>query len=69
MRHRIILATILALPPLLSGCGIAVIEAALCEGTASATTAHAAALAADGGPRSLDTGALLIRQLDAGCGR
>jgi len=42
---------------------------AICEGTASATDAHAAALVADGGPLSLVTGDLLIAQLDAGCAR
>lgn len=53
-----------------TGCVSAVgSEAAICAGTAAATTAHAAALADDGGPRSMATGALLIRQLDAGCGR
>jgi len=44
-------------------------ESAVCAGTAQATTDHAAALAADGGNRSVVTGAFLIRQLDAGCGR
>lgn len=52
-----------------TGCVTAVSDSALCAGTAQATTAHAAALAEDGGPRSLATGALLIRQLDAGCQR
>ena len=47
----------------------AVSESAVCDGTAQATTDHAAALAEDGGPRSIVTGAFLIRQLDAGCGR
>lgn len=44
-------------------------DAAVCAGTEQATTDHAAALADDGGPRSVLTGAYLIRQLDAGCGR
>lgn len=60
-----------AMATLLIGCGNAgnVSDLALCDGTAQATTDHAAALAEDGGPESVDTGAFLIRQLDAGCGR
>lgn len=55
---------------LLTSCGTALVsDAAICAGTAQATTDHAAALVEDGGPRSLITGAFLIRQLDAGCGR
>ena len=53
---------------LLTGC-VNVAPVAICEGTASATDAHAAALVADGGPLSLVTGDLLIAQLDAGCAR
>lgn len=44
-------------------------DAALCDGLAAATREHAAALAEDGGDRSVVTGARLIRALDAGCGR
>ena len=51
------------------GCANAVSDSAVCTGTEAATTAHAAALADDGGPASLDTGARLIRLLDAGCAR
>jgi hypothetical protein len=40
---------------------------AICDGTAASRTAHAAALAQDGGDLSVVTGARLIRQLDAGC--
>lgn len=40
---------------------------ALCERTAGDRTAHAAALAADGGPKSILTGRNLIIKLDAGC--
>jgi hypothetical protein len=47
----------------------AVSDSAVCAGTAQATTDHAAALAKDGGPLSVVTGAFLIRQLDAGCNR
>ena len=52
-----------------TGCAKGVSDSALCAGTAHATTEHAAALAEDGGARSLVTGAFLIRQLDAGCAR
>lgn len=58
---------ILTLP--VAGCMSVASDSAICAGTAKATTAHAAALADDGGPRSVVTGALLIGQLDAGCGR
>ena len=40
---------------------------AICAGTAKARTTHAAALADDGGPLSVVSGAALIAQLDAGC--
>lgn len=56
---------ILALP--LAGCVSAGSGEAVCDGTAQARTEHAAALALDGGPRSLVTGARLIRLVDAGC--
>lgn len=42
---------------------------AICDGTADARTAHAAALAQDGGDLSVVTGARLIRLLDAGCAK
>jgi len=44
-------------------------DAAICTGSAQAVAAHAAALAADGGDRSVVSGAYLIRLIDAGCGR
>ena len=50
-----------------SGCVSAVSERALCDGTAQARTEHAAALALNGGPLSLVTGARLIKLTDAGC--
>ena len=53
----------------LSGCANAPSDSALCDGTAQSRTSHAAALAADGGPRSLVTGMFLIQQLDAGCSK
>lgn len=52
---------------LLTGCGAAVSDAALCDGTSAARAALAAALVADGGDKSLVTGAHLIQLLDAGC--
>ncbi len=51
-----------------TGCASAVSEAALCDGTATARTEHAAALATDGGDLSVTTGARLIKLMDAGCG-
>lgn len=61
---------------LVTGCGIFREEAAeirpsgegLCEGLHTPARAHAGALAEDGGPRSLETGFVLIRGLAAGCG-
>ena len=50
-----------------TGCVSAVNSSAICDGTASARTKHAAALAEDGGNSSIVTGATLIRMLDAGC--
>ena len=52
--------------PLIS-CATAPSTSAICDGTVQSRTAHAAALVADGGPRSLVTGAFLIQQIDAGC--
>ena len=43
-------------------------DAGICDGLEAATREHAAALAEDGGDRSVVTGARLIRALDAGCG-
>ena len=50
-----------------TGCVSVANETAICDGTAVARTAHAAALARDGGVMSISTGAYLIRVLDAGC--
>jgi len=52
---------------LLAGCVNVGSSEAICDGTAQARTEHAAALAVDGGPRSLVTGARLIKMIDAGC--
>jgi hypothetical protein len=62
---RLILATILM--PLAAGCTNAVSGNAICDATAASRTAHAAALASDGGDKSVTTGAYLIRQIDAAC--
>jgi len=64
---KLALCLTLTLP--LSGCATAPSTSAICDGTAQSRTSHAAALAADGGPRSLVTGALLIQQIDAGCNK
>ena len=63
--QRLLLATIL--PFFVTGCVSAVSERAICDGSARLRTDHAAALAQDGGPLSVVTGARLIRVLDAGC--
>jgi hypothetical protein len=49
------------------GCMSVANETAICDGSAAARTAHAAALAQDGGVMSITTGAHLIKVLDAGC--
>lgn len=55
------------LPLFASGCVSEGSDAAVCDGTKAARREHAAALAADGGGRSVVTGAKLIRLMDAGC--
>ena len=50
-----------------SSCGFVVNERAICDGSSRLRTDHAAALAQDGGDRSVLTGAALIRAIDAGC--
>lgn len=52
-----------------TGCVSVVSDRAICDGTSAYRTAHAAALARDGGDLSVTTGATLIRKLDAACGR
>ena len=70
MKRALALATLMMT---VSGCFGAgsdpVDEPTICAETAEETTAHAAALAEDGGPRSVSTGRELIAELDAGCGR
>lgn len=51
-----------------TGCMNGANQAAVCDGSARLRTDHAAALAEDAGPKSLRTGAALIKTLDAGCG-
>ena len=58
---------ILALMMPVAGCMNGASEAAICDGTAAARTAHAAALAQGGDDASVVTGARLIGLLDAGC--
>lgn len=58
---------IMALTLPVVGCVSVANQAAICDGTSAARTAHAAALAQDGGDASVVTGARLIRLLDAGC--
>lgn len=55
------------LPLILSGCAIGPAGEAVCDGTAAARTALAAALVADGGPESRAAGRTLIARLDTGC--
>jgi hypothetical protein len=57
----------LVTPIFASGCASAVSDSAICDGLAADVAAHAAALAEDGGDRSVTTGARLIRRFDAGC--
>lgn len=52
---------------LVAGCQSVPSANAVCDGTRQARANHAAALVADGGPRSLVTGQRLISQVDAGC--
>ncbi|WP_223814302.1 hypothetical protein [Roseicitreum antarcticum] len=67
---RILAAVILMMT--VSGCwrgaGGGVDARPICSGTEVQRTAHAAALAADGGPMSVVTGRALIAAVDAGCG-
>ncbi len=53
---------------LIAGCASAPSDSAICDGTTQLRTNHAAALVADGGPRSKVSGANLIATLDSGCG-
>ena len=61
--------TVMILTLLAAGCGSVGSDAAICAGSEAALAAHAAALAADGGDRSVTTGAYLIKLIDAGCGK
>ena len=57
----------MTLLPFATGCVSAASNSAVCDGSRAARSAHAAALADDGGPQSVVTGARLIKLLDAGC--
>lgn len=50
-----------------SGCVSAVSSNAICDGTFAIRTEHAAALAADGGDKSVVTGSRLIAMIDGAC--
>jgi hypothetical protein len=50
-----------------AGCMSAANDSAICDATDAQRTAHAAALAADGGDKSVVTGQALIATLDATC--
>ena len=63
MRRMFLLMLILPV----SGCGNAVSNEALCSATAQGRTNAAAAVAADGGDRSVVAVQALISRLDAGC--
>lgn len=52
---------------ILTGCATGPADEAVCDGTAEARTALAAALVEDGGPESRAAGRTLIARLDAGC--
>lgn len=51
-----------------TGCATVGSGDAVCGRLGPLLTAHASALADDGGPRSLSTGRALIATADAGCG-
>lgn len=55
------------LTALVSGCVTTPNEAALCEATAQARRAHAAALVVDGGDASVVSGQRLLAMIKAGC--
>lgn len=57
----------LTLTLLVTGC-VRVDPAAICDGSRQARAEHAAALAVDGGERSVMTGVALMQAIDAGCG-
>ena len=63
MRTKLLAAI---LPFFVTGCVSAASAPAICDATATARVDHAAALAYDGGDRSVVTGARLIRMIDAG---
>lgn len=59
---------LLAVAALSTGCVSVASNSAVCDGTAAARTAHAAALAQDASDAAVVTGARLIRLIDAACG-
>ena len=61
----------LTMTALLTGCGLGVTtnQTALCDGLDPLAASHSRALVEDGGPKSVVTGATLIRAIDGGCGK
>ena len=51
-----------------SGCAAVVSDSALCAGTAEAAAKHAAALTNTEDVAAMQTGYVLLKQLEAGCG-
>lgn len=64
MRKSLLILALLA-----SGCATAGSHETLCSATASESDDLAAALLVDGGDLSVEAGAALLVELDAGCGR
>ena len=58
---------ILSTTLLATGCMSAVNSNAICDATSAIRTEHAAALAVDGGDKSVVTGARLIAMIDGAC--
>ncbi len=61
------MAAIMSMLLVAAACTSAANPVAICDGSSRLRTDHAAALAADGGDRSVVTGARLIAAIDAGC--
>ena len=58
---------ILSTTLLATGCTSVASSNGICDGTSAIRTEHAAALAADGGDKSVVTGARLIAMIDGAC--
>jgi uncharacterized protein YceK len=64
MLKKLLVMTLLSF---VSGCANVVSSNAICDGTVDKRTNHAAALAEDGGDKSVVTGAILIASIDRAC--